>query len=203
MMNDKDTKQRLPEKEIETFCPANTQAWRQWLKKNHVSKQAVWLVQYKKKANVPTITWSEAVDEALCFGWIDSIRKTLDDERFLQFFCKRKPNSTWSKINKEKIVRLVEEGLMMKAGYESIEIAKQNGSWMILDEVEELVIPKDLVKAFKSKPGSKEYFLNLGKSVKKAILQWLVLAKLPATRQKRIDEIVASASQKLKPKPFR
>lgn len=193
----------MQKKETETFYPASREAWRKWLKKNHASKQSIWLVQYKQKSSKPTITWSEAVEEALCFGWIDSTRKTIDEEKFIQFFGRRKPNSTWSKINKEKIKRLIDEGFMTKAGHASIETAKQNGSWSILDEVEELKIPKDLAKEFKTQPGSREFFLSLSRSVKKSMLQWITLAKRPETRQKRIAEIAAYAGKKLKPKQFR
>ena len=192
----------MQQKEIETFYPTSQQQWRQWLEENHRSKQAVWLVHYKKKSGVPTISWSEAVDEALCFGWIDSVRKTLDNETFIQFFSKRKPNGTWSKVNKEKIRQLVEAGLMTQAGLESIETAKQNGSWTILDEVEELILPNDLEIEFNTQPGSKDFFLSLSKSVRKAMLQWLVLAKQPETRQKRIREIVELAALKQKPNRF-
>jgi uncharacterized protein YdeI (YjbR/CyaY-like superfamily) len=193
----------MQKKSIETFCPASRQYWRQWLKENHTSKRSVLLVYYKKKANIPTIIYSEAVDEALCFGWIDSTRTSLGDDKFMQFFCKRKPKSVWSKINKEKVQRLIDEGLMTQAGYERIETAKQNGSWTILDDVEKLKIPKDLANEFKGKPGSKNYFMSLSRSVRKSILQWLVLAKRPETRQKRIYEIAELASHKLKPKQFR
>ena len=193
----------MQDKAITTFCPANRQQWRQWLQEHHSTQQSIWLVYYKKKANTATITWSEAVDEALCFGWIDSTARPLDDEKFMQFFTRRKANSVWSKINKGKVQRLIEEGLMTQAGYESIEAAKQNGSWSILDDVEELKIPKDLEKAFRSHAGAKAYFVGLSKSVKKSILQWLVLAKRPETRQKRIAEIAELAGQQLKPKQFR
>ena len=152
---------------------------------------------------MPTLSWSEAVDEALCFGWIDSTAKPIDAEKYRQFFCKRKPNSVWSKVNKEKVKRLTAEGRIMQAGFESIEKAKQNGSWAILDDVEELLIPTDLETAFEAQIGSKDFFLSLSKSVKKGILQWLVLAKLPETRQKRINEIAECAEQGLKPKQFR
>jgi uncharacterized protein YdeI (YjbR/CyaY-like superfamily) len=193
----------MDENDVETFCPASQQAWRQWLKKNHKLKLSVWLVLYKKKSNKPTIAWSEAVDEALCFGWVDSKRKPVDEEKFMQFFSRRKSKGTWSKINKGKVEQLIGEGLMTKAGLDCIETAKQNGSWEILDDVEELKIPKDLAKKFKTLPGSKDYFLSLSKSVRKSILQWLVLAKRPETRKKRIDEIAELAAQKLKPKQFR
>jgi uncharacterized protein YdeI (YjbR/CyaY-like superfamily) len=142
------------------------------------------------------------VDEALCFGWIDSVRKTLDSETFVQFFSKRKPNGTWSRVNKEKIRQLIEAGLMTQAGLESIETAKQNGSWTILDEVEELILPHDLEIEFNTQPGSKDFFLSLSKSVRKAMLQRLVLAKQPETRQKRIREIAELAALKQKPKQF-
>jgi uncharacterized protein YdeI (YjbR/CyaY-like superfamily) len=193
----------MPKKDVDTFCPASRQAWRQWLRKNHQSKQSVWLLLYKKGSNGPIISWSEAVDEALCFGWVDSTRKPVDEEKFIQFFSRRKPTGTWSKINKEKVQRLIDQRLMAKAGLMSIETAKQNGSWKILDDVEKLKLPKDLAKEFKTQPGSKDFFLGLSKSVRKSMLQWLVLAKRPETRQKRITEVVTLAAQKLKPKQFR
>lgn len=188
--------------EIETYAPASRKEWRQWLHKNHRSKQSVWLVYYKKNVGTPTISYNEAVDEALCYGWIDSTRKSMGDEQFMQFFCRRKPNSVWSKINKEKVQRLGEEGLMAAAGLESIDIARQNGSWTILDEVEELIIPADLDAAFNVRPGASAYFLTLSKSARKAILQWLVLAKRPETRNKRIEEIATLAAQQKRPKQF-
>jgi len=193
----------MSQQDVETFYPVSSADWRKWLKKNHESKQSVWVIQYKKMANIPTISWSESVDEALCFGWVDSIRKSIDDEKFMQFFCKRKAKSTWSKINKEKIKVLIAQKLMAEAGYKSIEIAKQNGSWTILDEVEELKIPLDLELAFKTKAGSADYFALLSKSVRKAILQWLMFAKRVETREKRINEIAELAAQGLKPKQFR
>ncbi|GAB2781929.1 YdeI/OmpD-associated family protein [Rhabdobacter roseus] len=188
--------------DLETFCPTCQQDWRDWLQEHHQTKQSVWLVYYKKQANVPSIAYSDAVDEALCFGWIDSTRKSIDHETFMQFFCKRKPRSVWSKVNKAKVQRLIDAGLMTQAGYDSIETAQQNGSWETLDEVEELNIPEDLEKAFAARAGSQEYFMSLSRSTRKAILQWLILAKRPETRQKRRDEIALLASLKQKPKQF-
>ena len=188
------------EKGVEMFYLATPQEWRLWLQENHRSKQSVWLIHYNKKSGIPTISWSDAVDEALCFGWIDSTRKTLDHERYIQFFCKRKSKSVWSKINKAKVEQLIEAGKMSQAGYESIETARQNGSWAILDEVEELKIPADLEAEFNTKPGSMDFFLSLSKSVRKSMLQWIILAKRPETRQNRIGEIAERAAQKLKPK---
>lgn len=193
----------MQKKETETFYPTNRQEWRQWLLENHNKKQSIWLVHYNKKSNMPSVSWSEAVDEALCFGWIDSTRKSLDNDMFIQFFTKRKPRSVWSKINKEKIERLKQEGLLMPAGLESISIAQQNGTWNILDDVEELEISEDLEMEFNTREGSKEYFLSLSKSVRKSMLQWIKLAKRPETRQKRIVELVEHANRKIRPKQFR
>ncbi len=190
------------EDKVEVFYPISQTEWRQWLQENHACKQSVWLVYYKKETNKPTISWSNAVDEALCFGWIDSKKVSIDKEKSHQFFSKRKTKSTWSKINKTKVENLIAHNLMTKAGFESIEIAKQNGSWTILDEVEELIIPPDLEQEFKTKAGSKEFFLSLSKSTKKMILAQLVFAKRTETRQKRIMEIVELPSQKQKPKQF-
>jgi uncharacterized protein YdeI (YjbR/CyaY-like superfamily) len=180
----------MQKEEIETFYPTSQAAWRIWLQENHVEKQAVWLIYYKKKANQPSLSWSDAVDEALCFGWIDSTAKPIDEHTYKQFFTKRKPKSVWSKVNKEKIKRLSAEGLMTAAGLACIETAKQNGSWTILDEVEELIIPDDLEKAFDTHAGSKDHYLSLSKSVRKAMLYRLVLAKQQDTRQRRITEIM-------------
>ena len=193
----------MNEPEIDTFYPKNKNEWRKWLQKNHAVKQSVWLIGYVRKAGVPTITWSESVDEALCYGWIDSKKKPIDGEKFMQFFSKRKARSTWSKINKQKVEQLIKEGRMAPAGFASIELAKQNGSWTILDDVEALKIPKDLSKEFRLFPGSEIYFLSLSRSVKKMMLQWITLAKRPETRQKRIHEIASNAAQKMKPAAFR
>lgn len=189
-------------KETEIFYPESQTEWRQWLEENHLSKQSVWLVFYSKNSKKNSISWSDAVDVALCFGWIDSKKIKIDKETSHQFFSKRKAQSTWSKINKEKIERLTAQGLMTEEGFRSIETAKQNGSWTILDEVEELIIPDDLESAFKKHNGAKEYFSSLSKTTKKMMLQWLVLAKRPETRQKRIDEIAEYTGQSKKPKQF-
>ncbi len=186
--------------EIETYYPKTKQHWRKWLAKNNKQKDAVWLIMYKKKSDKPSITWSDAVDEALCFGWIDSIKKKLDEERSIQYFSKRKPKSTWSKINKQKVCKLIDTGLMTKVGLDCIEVAKRNGTWEILDSVEELIIPPDLETKLMTKANAMDFFLSLSKSVRKAMLQWIILAKRQETRQKRINEIVELAHKGIKPK---
>ena len=190
-------------KEIETYCPKSQKDWRNWLEKNHWLKQSVWLVYFKSSTKIPSISWNEAVDEALCFGWIDSTKKTIDKERYMQYFTRRKPNSAWSKVNKEKVVKLIQNDRMTKAGFDSIETAKQNGSWTILDKVEALVVPEDLKEELANYKGSMEYFDSLSKSDKKILLHWVVSAKRSDTRQKRILEIAENAGKNLKPKQFR
>lgn len=192
----------MPSQDTPSFYPASAKKWRAWLQKNHAKEKSVWLVCYKLSSGKPSLSWSEAVEEALCFGWIDSTRRTIDHESFMQFFAKRKPGSTWSKINKDKVELLIADGRMAQAGLDSIALAKENGSWNILDAVETLDVPKDLEKAFKAHKGSKDFFLSLSRSVRKAILQWLVLARRAETREKRVQEIAMLAGKKQKPKQF-
>ncbi len=187
----------MKETSIESFTPGSRQQWRKWLQKNHNKTQSVWLILHRKESGIPTLDWSDAVDEALCFGWIDSIRKSVDEEKFMQRFSVRKPNSTWSKINKQKIKRLIKEGLMTEAGMQVIKVAKQNGSWSVLDDVEEHIIPKDLEAAFKKKAGSKSHFLSLSKSKRRAMLLSLALTKRPETRVLRISKIAEHCAKKL------
>lgn len=190
-------------KNIEEYCPENRKDWRKWLELNHKRKDAVWLIFYKTKSPNHNLSWSESVDEALCFGWIDSTKKAIDKEKYIQYFSKRKAKSNWSKVNKDKVKTLIDQGRMTEEGYKSIEVAKENGSWTILDGVEALVIPEDLKREFASYKGSMEFFDSLSKSVKKGLLYWVISAKRKETRQKRISEVAENASNNLKPKQFR
>lgn len=193
----------MSNKETGTYYPKSRTDWRKWLEKNHESEQSVWLIHFKSSTKIASLTWSEAVDEALCFGWIDSTRKTIDEERYMQYFSRRKPNSMWSRINKEKVDQLIQNNQMTQAGFASIETAKKNGSWTFLDEIEELVIPEDLKIALANHKGAIEYFDGLSKSAKKILLHWVISAKRPETRQKRVLEIAENASKNLEPKQFR
>ena len=190
-------------KDIEEYCPSDQKDWRKWLDLNHENKEAIWLTFYKKKSPNYNLSWSDSVDEALCFGWIDSTKRTIDNETYKQYFSKRKVKSNWSKINKDKVKTLIDQGLMTKNGYKSIETAKENGSWEYLDNIEALVIPIDLKEEFENHKGSFEYYDSLSKSVKKILLYWIFSAKRKETKQKRILEIVENASQKMIPKQFR
>lgn len=190
-------------KDFEEFCPSNQQEWRKWLEKNHRNQEAVWLIFYKKKSPQYNLSWSESVDEALCFGWIDSVKKTINEEKYKQYFCKRKVKSNWSKVNKDKVSQLIKNNLMQDAGYKSIEIAKENGSWSLLDEVEALITPSDLTDELSKHKGAQEFFNGLSNSAKKILLYWVISAKRKETREKRVTEIAINATNNLKPKQFR
>lgn len=188
--------------DLDTFYPESREDWRDWLHQHHDKKMSVWLIYFKAKSGKPTVSYSDAVDEALCFGWIDSKAKPIDADSYMQFFSRRKERSVWSRVNKEKVARLIAEGRMSQAGLAIIDIAKRNGSWTILDDAEALVIPDDLDAAFESLPGSRAYFEGLSRSDKRNILQWLILAKRAETRAKRIEAIVENAGMGKKPEPF-
>ncbi|MBK8621410.1 MAG: YdeI/OmpD-associated family protein [Saprospiraceae bacterium] len=184
------------------FYPKSPKHWREWLEKNHIEKNSVWLLFYKKKSGKPSLTWSESVDEALCFGWIDSVKKSLDEDSYKQYFCKRKPKSNWSEINKQKVVDLTKKGLMSEAGLVCVQKAKQNGSWDKKEFYDDKTIPDDLLIELQKVPGAETFFSGLSYSVKKNMLVWIATAKKTETRQKRIIEIANLAGQNLKPKQF-
>lgn len=188
---------------LKQFCPVNKKDWRTWLEKNHEHEPGVWLIIFKKNADKPNLSWSEAVDEALCFGWIDGIKKPIDALKYKQYFTQRKAKSTWSRVNKNKIKQLLAAGLITKAGLKSIEVAKANGSWTALDSIENLEIPDDLAQIFKQHPDAKKYFYELSRSLRKGILYWIVVAKQQKTRSKRINEFVENARLNQLPKHFR
>lgn len=181
----------MSKKEAQEFYPKSKKAWRDWLNINHVDQEAVWVIFFKKKTNKPSMTWSDAVDEALCFGWIDSTKRALDEERFIQYFCKRRPKSTWSKVNKEKVKILIDSGQMSPQGLAAINIAKENGSWEFLDDADNLVVPNDFQVILDANITVKKAYLALSSSRKKSILHRLLFAKREETRKKRITEIIA------------
>jgi len=183
---------------IKTFYAKDRAAWRQWLSENHEREKSIWLIIYKKDSGTPSIYYDEAVDEALCFGWIDSKANKGNNEHYFQFFAKRNPKSNWSRVNKNKVEKLLAEGLMTDAGLKMIELAKESGTWTALDEVENLTVPDDLQKAFDENPTAFEYWNNFPRSAKRAILEWILNAKRPETREKRVRETVEKAAQNIR-----
>lgn len=169
--------------------------WREWLERNYEESSGVWLVSWKKATGRPFVPFTDVVDEALCFGWVDSKINRLDEERAMRLFTPRNPKSTWSRINKEKVARLVEEGRMEAAGMRLVEGAKADGSWNIYDEVEGLVIPADLASALAENALAGGYFENFPDSSKKNILWWIKSARRPETRATRITKTAGMAAE--------
>lgn len=184
--------------DIQTFHAKTRNDWRKWLENNHQSEKSVWLIIYKKESDTPSVYYPEAVDEALCFGWIDSKPNKREENSYYQFFAKRNPKSNWSKVNKEKVAKLIAQGLMQKAGLEMVEIAKQNGTWTALDEVENITIPVDLQELFSKNNTAFQNWEKFPRSSKRGILEWIMNAKKPETRQKRMEETVSLAEENIK-----
>lgn len=183
-------------KNLPEFYPQTRAEWRNWLAENHATARGIWIIYYKKHTGVPTVSYAEAVEEALCFGWIDSTPNKIDDACFKQLFTPRNAKSPWSKINKQRIEALEAVNLMTNAGRAKIEQAKQDGSWTLLDAVEELIIPDDLQQALnEAPPKALETYSRYSNSVKKATLWQIVSAKRPETRAKRIQDLIQKLLQ--------
>lgn len=168
--------------------------WRKWLVKNHLIKQNIYLVIFKKSSPSFTLSLDEAIDEALCFGWIDSTPEKRDDDSYSLLFAHRNPKSNWSAVNKRKVEKLTEAGLMEAEGLRMVDLAKETCTWTALDEVERGVVPDDLTKAFSTQQKAFENWKKFPPSVKRGILEWIGNAKRAETRKKRIEETVASAA---------
>jgi uncharacterized protein YdeI (YjbR/CyaY-like superfamily) len=169
--------------------------WRAWLAEHHGRGSGVWLVMWKRRTGRPTVSYEEAVEEALCFGWIDSVVGRLDDDRSTQWFAPRRPKSTWARPNKERVARLEAAGLMTEAGRRTVELARANGSWESLDAIDALVVPDDLTAALAGHPGAREQFDASSASVRRMALAWVYQAKRPATRAARVGQIAAIAAR--------
>ncbi|MEM7572952.1 MAG: YdeI/OmpD-associated family protein [Bacteroidota bacterium] len=189
---------------VATTYAASPEDWRNWLAQNHDLQRSVWLIIYKKDSGVPSLTYSEAVDEALCFGWIDSKPNKRDADSFYQYFSARKSKSNWSRVNKEKIARLQAAGKLAPAGEEMVRLAKEIGTWDALNEVEDLIIPQDMLIVFDQYPAvARQNWEAFPRSVKRGILEWIFNAKRPPTRAKRIDQTVSMAAENKRANQFR
>ncbi|HET9906440.1 MAG TPA: YdeI/OmpD-associated family protein [Anaerolineales bacterium] len=188
---------------LDSFHPKSRAEWRKWLEENHTRTEGVWLVMYKKGTGKPRVDYAEAVEEALCFGWIDSKGNKLDDERSMLWMAPRKSKTGWSKLNKERIKKLIKAKLMTPPGLAKINAAKKDGTWNALDAIEALEIPPDLAKAFAENKIAKEYFDAFPRSAKRAILEWIASAKRTETRANRIEETVTKAEQNIRANQWR
>lgn len=188
----------VAERKIDNFedvHPLKRSEWRAWLKKNHDKSPGVWFVYYKKHTGKPRVAYDDAVEEALCFGWIDSLARSFDDERSRLLMTPRKAKSVWSKPNKQRVERLISEGKMTGIGLAKIEQAKADGSWNTLDSSDNLEIPRDLKAAFLSDKAAKKNWDAFAPSARKAILYWLGTAKRDETRKVRLEKIVSMAAK--------
>lgn len=168
--------------------------WRAWLEANHASVPGAWLVGWRRGRG-PQLDYGEAVEEALCFGWVDSKGQVIDEQRSRLYFAPRKASSNWSGSNKERVERLIAQGLMRPAGLAAIERAKANGSWTRLDSVEAGIVPEDLAAALAALPPAADNFAAFRPGIRKLILAWIVLAGRPETRAARIRETAERAAR--------
>lgn len=171
------------------------QQWRDWLSANHRQTDSVWVVTFKKGASQPRVPYDDLVEEALAFGWVDSLPRKLDEERTMLLMSPRKPGSNWSAVNKARIDTMIEAGLMHPAGLAKIEQAKADGSWIALEAVDRLEVPPDLATAFDQRPGSAEAFAAFPPSTRRGILEWIGNARRPETRAARIAETAEKAAR--------
>ena len=183
--------------------PLTRAEWRAWLEANHTRRDGVWLVTFKKDTGLPRVEYDEAVEEALCFGWVDSKANKLDEQRSLLWFAPRKPRTGWSKPNKERVERMLAAGLMAPAGLAKIEAAKADGSWSKLDAVEALEIPPDLAEALASYPSAAANFDAFPRSARRGILEWIVNARKPETRAQRVAETARLAEDNVRANQWR
>lgn len=170
--------------------PRDRGEWRRWLEQNHAVSKGVWLIYYKKSSGKSNLSLDEALLEAVSFGWIDGRMHRLDDERVRLWFSPRRKGSIWSRSNKHRVELAIEDGIMTPAGMAKVEEAQRNGSWDVLEDVEDLIIPEDLAQALADRPRARERFDALSSSRRKQLLAWIKFAKRPQTRAERIDETV-------------
>jgi uncharacterized protein YdeI (YjbR/CyaY-like superfamily) len=180
---------------LELVEPRDRAEWRAWLERNHGTSRGIWLAVGKKGNTRTALTYVEAVEEALCFGWIDSVVNRLDEHRFKQLVTPRKPGGTWARSNKERVERLTAQGLMTPAGFAAIESAKADRTWTLLEEIEALTVPDDLAIALDSNPTARGYFEAFPDSAKRLALWWIRSAKRPETRATRVAETVRLAAE--------
>ncbi len=174
-------------------------SWRAWLRRHHKASPGVWLVYHKKGSGIPSVTYPEAVEEALCFGWIDSKIHPVDTVRYRQIFTPRKPRSSWSKLNKERVKRLVRNRRMTAAGMAKVRAAREDGSWNSPEPVRNPSMPAGLAHALAADNDARMHFEAFSDSARRLILRWIVDAKRPETRLRRIQKAVRLASLNKKP----
>lgn len=178
--------------------PLSRAEWRTWLRSHHRRQDGVWCVSWKVATGQPRLAYDIAVEEALCWGWVDSKPSKLDAERSMLWYAPRKAGSGWSAPNKTRVARAIASGAMTRAGLRKVEQAKADGSWQLLDQVEALVVPPDLAAALDAYRDAAANFDAFPRSTKRGILEWILQAKRPATREKRIAETARLANDNVR-----
>ncbi len=184
--------------ELEQITIESVEELRNWLGKNHTCTRSVWLVTWKKNSGHPYVSYDDIVDQCLCFGWIDSLSRKFDEKRSMLRISPRSPKSNWSRTNKNRVQRLTDAGLMKPRGLAMVSLAKQNGTWNFLDDVEDIIIPDDLAKQFEKHPQAYHFFSRFPPSSQRGILEWIKSAKTDKTRNKRIIETALKAAHNIK-----
>jgi uncharacterized protein YdeI (YjbR/CyaY-like superfamily) len=180
--------------DLKQFQPKSRRAWREWLKKHHATSSGIWLVYAKKHTKIPSLTYNDAVEEALCFGWIDSLIHPIDDSYYRQVFTPRKAKSLWSALNRKRVERLIEAGLMTAAGLALITLAKKSGTWKAHAPSETLTVPPELRIAIEANPSAKKNWPTYTESQRKMFLYTVHGAKRPETRAKRVARVIEIVS---------
>lgn len=187
--------------EVEQVHLETRAQWRAWLAEHHATARGVQLISWRSGTGRPAVGYVEAVCEALCFGWVDSTSRRLDEERGMQYFAPRKPRSGWARTNKARVEQLRAAGLMTEAGERDIEVAVANGSWTLLDDVEDGLEPDDLRAALDARPEARRHWDAFPPSARKVMLQWLAQARTSGTRTKRLDAVLAGAADGVRAYP--
>lgn len=190
-------------KSIKAVAAKTREEWRKWLEKNNKSEKSVWLIIYHKTSKTKSIYYDEAVEEALCFGWIDSIANKRDGDSRYQFFAQRKPKSNWSKLNRKRAEKMIAQNLMTPTGQAMIDLAKKTGTWEALVDVQNSVIPYDMQKLFDKNKTAFKNIQAFPPSSKRIILEWILNAKKPETRLQRITQTVELAAKNIKANHYR
>jgi uncharacterized protein YdeI (YjbR/CyaY-like superfamily) len=171
------------------YTPGNREQWRNWLKKNHANEIEVWLVFLKKHTGRQNVSYNDAVEEALCFGWIDGVKRSIDEDRYMHRFTPRKPGSNWSESNKKRVQRLISASQMAPAGEESIKLAKKNGKWSApANSPAEISMPPEFDVRLKCNKKAATFFSSLAPSYQRQYIAWIATAKRPDTRKRRVDD---------------
>ena len=178
------------------FTPRNRDDWRDWLRRNHDSRAEVWVVFFKKTAPKSNLSYNDAVEEAVCFGWIDGVKRSVDEHRYMHRFTPRKPDSKWSPSNKERVQRMVESGLMTEAGARTVAHAKESGAWDApVEPSGPLPMPPEFATRLKRNKKAQSFFDSLAPSYRRQFVDWVAAAKRDDTRERRMNEALDLLAQ--------